>query len=149
MFNLQELIFVVRKKQKSLAKHQIISAQVVLRSASSKSFHNEHAITAKNIEDYIPSTETVNMVTKAFAKAGFEVSPVVSNSFAITATVRIFEKMFNTRLSFDKRSGITSVALDNSDDYELPLQSLPKAIVEYIEAVTFTPPPDFGPISFS
>jgi hypothetical protein len=32
-----------------------------------------------------------------------------------------------------------------SSPYELPLASLPKSLKSVIEAVTFTPAPDFGP----
>jgi hypothetical protein len=128
-------------------KQQIVSAQVVLQSASGKSPHGRAAITADNISDYLPSAKTSADARAAFAKEGFEVGEVVANNFSITAPVETFEKVFNTRLHLEGRGAGKSVK-DKSGDYELPLRALPKTLVDILESVTFTPPPDFGPTSY-
>lgn len=136
------------KKQMSLGKQQVVSAQVVLRPASGKSIRSQLAITAENIGDFLPSAETALTATQAFAAAGFEVGPVVGISFSITAPVETFEKVFDTHLRLEERGGIKAIGPDKSVSLELPLQALPKAITDNVEAVTFTPPPDFGPTEF-
>jgi subtilase family serine protease len=132
----------------SLNKQEIISAQVVLISASGKSFDGTSVITSENIQDFIPSAETAAKVTEVFTKAGFKVEPVVGNSFSITAPVSVFEKMFGTQLHRQADGGVKALKDDSSSSYELPLKGLPKSITQLIKAVTFTPPPDFGPTNF-
>ena len=128
-------------------KQQVVSAQVILQSASGKSPGGQTAITAENIRDYLPSAETAARARQAFASAGFEAGPVVGTSFSITAPIETFEKVFNTRLSLEK-SGASSSVKTKSGEYEISLRGLPKTLVEQVESVTFTPPPEFGPTSF-
>jgi hypothetical protein len=129
----------------SLDKQQLVSAQVVLRSESGKSIRGNVPVTSQNLKDYLPSPETAKKVAQAFTENGFTVGSLVGNSFPITAPVDIFEKVFKTRLGQDKRGAILATSRDQAADFELPLGALAKEISDYIEAVTFTPPPDFGP----
>jgi hypothetical protein len=101
-----------------------ISAQVVLRAKG--------PITAATLAANQPPKDAVEAASKLFREAGFKLGPYVGISFSISGSRSLFEKFFGTRL--DKLQG-----------YELPLDSLPKDAVALIEAVTFTPPPDFGP----
>jgi len=101
-----------------------ISAQVVLRAKG--------PITAATLAANQPQKEAVEAARKLFREAGFELAPYLGISFSISGSRSLFEKFFGTRL--DKLKG-----------YELPLNSLPKKVAALIEAVTFTPPPDFGP----
>ena len=132
-----------RKTEKSL------SAEVALRSASGKSFNSQTAITSENIAEYLPSPEFVEKAQRAFTELGFEVSKPAGIGFSITAPESLFQKVFNIRTTSDKRSGTKAVAeKDVEGDYELPLKALPKELTQYISAITFSPPPDFGPESF-
>jgi len=112
----------------------------------------QQAITAANIKDFTPSPATAEKVRQAFQAAGFDVGAIVGNSFSITATLKVFEKEFKTRLSRTERGAIQTVKTaktkDKAEDYELPLAHLPPDITADVVAVTFTPPPDFGPVSF-
>jgi hypothetical protein len=128
-------------------KRQQVSAQVVLRPASGKSPHKRAAITSENISEYLPSAEAAARAQERFASHGFEVGPVVANSFSITAPVETFEKVFGTRLILEGEGARRSVRA-GSGSYELSLDSLPESLSESVEAVTFTPPPDFGPTSY-
>jgi len=133
----------------NLGKKQIVSAQVVLQPASGKSSGAQIAITSENIRDFLPSQEAVAITRKAFVEAGFEVSEVVANSFSITGPVSMFEKVLKTRLRRESESGaVKAVRADGSATFELPLKGLPKEVAQVVEAVTFTPPPDFGPTNF-
>ncbi|HEX8921612.1 MAG TPA: hypothetical protein VF766_09055 [Pyrinomonadaceae bacterium] len=129
-------------------KEKTISAQVILRPASGKSVTGQEAITSENVRDYMPSPESFQAVAAEFAAAGFEVSAAGPTGFSITASESAFEKFFDTRLQTTEKRGVEALGKDKSTGYELPLRGLPKALSHYIEAVTFTPPPDFGPTSF-
>ena len=128
-----------------MEKSSLISAQVVLCSASKKSAGGN--ITAANIREFLPQPETASSVRKAFTAAGFETGAVVGNSFSITAPVDVFERTFGAQIRIERKRGIESVALE-SGSYELPLHALPRSLSENVEVVTFTPPPDFGPTTF-
>jgi hypothetical protein len=128
-------------------KKKMISAQVILRPASGKSVTGQDAITSENIRDYMPSTETFTEAAQGFQAAGFEVSAEGPTGFSITAPAETFEKVFNTRLRSDE-GGVKSVRKDESADFELSLRGLPREISRHVEAVSFTPPPDFGPTNY-
>lgn len=136
----------------SLDKRQAISAQVMLRSASGRVPDGMTAITSENIREFLPSKEAAARISRAFAGMGFEVGPTVGNSFSITGPAGSFERVFKTRLHQTKRGGIQCRKSEDQDDgqpgEELPLNALPQAIASDVVAVTFTPPPDFGPSNF-
>jgi len=105
-------------------------------------------ITAETIHEYLPSMETATKVRAALTAAGFTVGPLAANSITISAPVGTFEQVFQTSLRPHKRGGVECVAEDGSRSFELPRRGLPAAIAALVEAVTFTPPPDFGPSEF-
>jgi subtilase family serine protease len=129
-------------------KGKTVSAQVILRTASGKSVTGQDAITSENIRDYMPSADTFNEAVQAFTKAGFEVSAAGPTGFSITAPTTTFEKFFNTQLEKEESGGVKARRKDMSTDLELPLRALPREVSKNVEAVTFTPPPDFGPTDF-
>ena len=128
-------------------KEKTVSAQVVLRSASGKAVTGQDAITSENVRDYMPSPETFNAAAQTFRAAGFEVSAAGPTGFSITAPVETFEKVFKTRLQTGE-GGAKAVRKDESTAFELSLRGLPTEISRYVEAVTFTPPPEYGPTNF-
>lgn len=101
-----------------------ISAQVV--------FRTKGPITAATLAANQPPPEAVEAAWKLFREAGFKVSPYVGISFSISGPSSLLESFFGTQL-------------DKLKSYELPLRALPKEMADKIEAVTFTPPPAFGP----
>lgn len=130
-------------------KEQLVSAQVALKSASGKSFDGQTAITTENIADYSPSPDTVAAAAAAFKEAGFEVGNMVGNSFSITAPISTFERFFKIKLRAEDRGGLkVAAAKGAAEGYELPLKALPERLSQYVAAVTFSPPPDFGPSSY-
>lgn len=133
----------------SSKRSKLISAQVVLRSASGKSFDSKTAITSENIDDYSPSQDSAASAAAGFSEAGFDVGNMVGNSFSITAPKSTFEKFFKIKLQVEER-GDVKVAKGKGapSGYELPLQALPPNLSQLVVAVTFSPPPDFGPSSY-
>jgi hypothetical protein len=129
-------------------KEKLISAQVILRPASGKSVTGQDAITSENIRDFMPSPENFQAAAQSFAAAGFEVSAAGPTGFSITAPKSTFEKVFKTNVRNREGGGIEAVRKDESVSFELPLRALPSEVSRHVEAVTFTPPPDFGPTSF-
>jgi hypothetical protein len=131
-----------------LEQNKLISAQVLLRPESGRVIGTETAITSENIKDYLPSGETVNQTKKYFTEMGFDVGELVGISFSIAAPVSKFEETFNSTLCKEENGGIKATSEDGSIKYELPLGSLPKSVADLVIAITFTPPPAFGPTDF-
>jgi len=127
---------------------QLLSAQVVLKSATGKAFDGQTAITAENIAEYSPSQDTVAAAAAGFSEAGFEVGNMVGNSFSITGPKSTFEKFFEIKLQVEDSGEVKLASKDGGGGYELPLNALPRNLSQLIHAVTFSPPPEFGPSSY-
>jgi hypothetical protein len=125
-----------------------LSAEVALQSASGKSFTGQTAITSENIANYLPSREVVDKARRAFEELGFQVSEPGGIGFSITAPASIFRKVFKVKLIPDERGGIKAAAKGHEASYELPKANLPKELVEHLVAISFSPPPDYGPGNF-
>jgi hypothetical protein len=121
-----------------------ISALVVLRPENDDA--GSGPITSEVVGSYMPSRAAVEASTSFFAQQGFDVSDVVAISFSITGHRSLFEKLFGQKLEIELRRGgePRSVRLD-SGALEFDLSALPQNISRKLQAVTFTPPPDFGP----
>ena len=121
-----------------------ISALVVLRPESNDA--GSGPITSDVVRSYMPSRMDVEAATSFFAKQGFDVDDVVAISFSITGPRSLFEKLFGQKLEIERRRGgePRSVRID-SGALEFNLSALPQNISRRLQAVTFTPPPDFGP----
>lgn len=117
---------------------KIISAQVVLTAAGGGRPGPRTRITTENIREWMPSAETIARVSAELRNMGFEIGEAVGNSTSITGPARLFESVFHTKL---REVGGVQFA----DGYELPAEKIPPALRAEIVAVTFTPPPDFGP----
>jgi hypothetical protein len=125
----------------------LLSAQVILKPAGGGKA--DVPIVSSNVHQTLPSGDAIRLVQKAFADAGFDVGAAFANSFAITAPAKVFNKVFGTRIRRDAASGDTrAIGRRGGSSYELPLTVLPSQVARLIEAVTFTPPPDFGPTSY-
>ncbi|MEA2904738.1 MAG: hypothetical protein QOI12_2125 [Alphaproteobacteria bacterium] len=75
-------------------------------------------------------------VLQAFRDAGFTTGPLIANNFSIEAPAPLFDKYFGDAAARASHAKGTT---------ELPLDALPPASRDAIEAVVFTRPPDFGP----
>lgn len=107
------------------------------------------AVTAENVHEYTPDPERAEAARRAYAEAGFEVGEVVGNSFSITAPAGTFEKVFKVKTSRGETEGVKARARTGGEaGYELSLDDLPAGLSRGVAAVTFTPPPDFGPGNF-
>jgi hypothetical protein len=118
---------------------KIVSAQVVLAAAGGARPGPRTHITTENIHEWIPSAETTARVSGELRDMGFEVGEPVGNNISIAGPVRLFEAVFGTKLR-DADGGVQFV-----NGYELAAEKIPRALRRQIVAVTFTPPPDFGP----
>lgn len=121
-------------------REKIVSAQVVLAAANGAHPGPQTRITSENIREWAPSAETIVRVSGELRGMGFEVGECVGNSISITGAARLFESCFRTKL---REVGGGVQFADESN--ELAAEKIPLALRAQIVAVTFTPPPDFGP----
>lgn len=129
-------------------KDQPFSAQVVLKPGTGKVIDSATQITAENIKEYTPSPVAVAEVSQFFTDAGLETGGLVGISFSITGSVKTFENLFKIHLDEKNLARMQVTRGGKVISYELPLSALPASIAQLIIAVTFTPPPDFGPAEF-
>lgn len=124
-----------------------LSAQVVLRPAGEPP---RSPITADTLRGHAPDPEDAARVAEHLRSEGFEAGPLVGTSFAITAPRSRFETTFGVHLEVERGpdDGVSRVTTSEGE-FELPVGSLPTAVARHVSAVTFTPPPDFGPGSFA
>jgi hypothetical protein len=126
----------------------LISAQVMLRPASGKAIDSKVAITADNLAEFAPSPSTVTSASEIFRARGFEVGPMVGVSFSVTGTLQAFEEFFGMRIRIGKDGAYEFVVNDKVIGHELSSMELPKELHNFVAAVAFPLPPDFGPANF-
>lgn len=123
---------------------EILSAQVIMRSASGQSLKDAGAITAENIDMFAPLPETAARVEAEFQSLGFSTGPLVGISFSITGSASQFEKVFGTTLCRTDDEGVACLGINGTVDLEFPLDKLRQAIARDLHAVTFTPPAHYN-----
>lgn len=118
----------------STSSKDILSAQVILRSATGRAPATPQPLTTQNLQGALPEPGAAAEARRQFAALGFDVGPWVGTSFSLSAPRECFEQVFHARLTEDLR--------------ELPLSGLPPALRQFVASVVLPPPPDFGPASF-
>ncbi|MFL5980301.1 MAG: hypothetical protein ACJ74D_05425 [Gaiellaceae bacterium] len=118
----------------------LLSATVLLRPAGGGSAADY--ATAETADRLLPDPQAAEQAQAYFRDAGFDVTAAFGPTFSIVASRELFERTFATRLKGADREGVTT----EEGAFELPL---PADLGEAVEAVTFTPPPDFGPTEYS
>jgi hypothetical protein len=93
-------------------------------------------------------TDAGGAARAAFAAAGFKVGALIGNNFSITGPASLFDKFFQVKLARTDRGGLQAARDDSSAGEALPVTALPAPLGEQVAAVTFTPPPDFGPTAY-
>jgi hypothetical protein len=119
-----------------------LSALVVLRPAGGEVASED--ITAENVDRLLPDPTVADAAQAYFRDAGFDVGPLVAQSFAVSGPRSLFESVFATPLVVEQE-GVATTARTETDLFELPLDRLPGELAPGVRAVAFTPPPDFGP----
>ena len=122
----------------------VVSAQVVLRPATTPP--SGELVTSSTIAEYAPPAEAAESIRRFFAGAGFSVGPLVGISFSISGPLASFERTFDERPRVKDRGGVQEAT--TAAGHELRLDRLPPELQPFVGAVTFTPPPDFGPTSY-
>lgn len=132
----------------SLSGETIVSAQVILPSASGAEVTGDTVITSDNIGDYMPASSTINEAKKALTEQGFDVGESVGISMSITAPARTFEEVFGVKLCQSQDGGIHVLGKDGAMDDEIPTEAWPTELSNLAMTVTFVPPPEFGPAEY-
>jgi hypothetical protein len=129
-----------------MANKKEVSAQVVLKAAD-RSVSGEN-ITSDNVARAMPAEDDVRKAASHFKQLGFKVEHAFGNSFSISGTTALFEKVFKTKLSEEEKGGLKAKDARGGKSLELPLTGLPNDVEKIVETVTFSEPPDFGPGNF-
>lgn len=111
-----------------------LSALVVLRPRDGRELTGDAQITAETLAGYLPDPQAVEAARAYFRWAGYSVTVAAGISFSITGPRSLFERTFG---------GLPPAP----GGLELPLDPLPEELRPLVQAVAFTPPPDFGPTS--
>jgi subtilase family serine protease len=122
-------------------KNKIISAQVIMYTANGEVIDYQKTITAENIINFVPDPKMVSSVSNIFRTNGFDTGPVVGISFSITAKVSTFEKFLHVLIQPHKDGGFEFM----DKRRELTGEKLPKVLQNYVQAIVFPRPIDFGP----
>ncbi len=138
-----------KKSAGTLDPHREISAQVILRPAGGRRPQGSAPATAETIQEFLPAPDLVRQARSAIQALGFRVGPFVGNSFAITAPAEVFGRALGVNLRVNADGGIECVGKDGSGSYECPREQLPREVAQFVDAITFTPPPAFGPTRFA
>lgn len=126
---------------------ETLSAEVVLKPESGESLHGAQ-ITVETLSRYKPPARATDEVARFFSQNGFTTADPVGISITITAPARHFEAFFGVMLGEGELGQLVVRSSEGNGSYELPLKALPPSVSRWIEAVTFTAPPDFGPGAF-
>jgi len=118
---------------------EIVSAQIILRSASGREPNGDVEITAENIDDFSPPPGVAELMADAFRALGFDVGPMVGISFFITAPARRFNHVFKTPLYRVDDGSISSLDIQKGIKRELVIDHLQDEIVRNVYTITFSP----------
>jgi hypothetical protein len=116
-----------------------LSAEVVLRGSAGAP---HEAISSSNLAQHQPDQSRAGQIRDWFRRRGFATTGVHGISFSITGPRQLFEETCATTLEGEgARPGVDVVELPAPTD-------MPGDLGDDVVAVTFTPPPDFGPGSY-
>lgn len=127
-----------------MATDPVLAAEVVMRPADGRRLTGTEQVTAATLARYLPSPDAVTQASNFFAGRGLTVSPAHGISFTISGPRSLLERVFQTAITVEQGPA-AATATTSSGTFELPLQALPPTITALLEAVTFTPPADYGP----
>ena len=119
-----------------------LSAVVLMRPAAGGTVGE--VATAETAELLLPDPGNLAAAQAFFRGIGFEVVGTLGPSFSIVGPRELFERTFGQPLAERPDGGVTTA----EGDVELPLGALQADVARPIQAVTFTPPPAFGPTEF-
>lgn len=96
----------------------------------------DEPVTSANLDRLAPSPDAVAALMELFRSEGFEIGPFVGISFSISGPPHCFRSVFGPRLPSGRQ-----------DDLELDVGSVPPGLRRHLRAVSFTAPPDYGPLA--
>jgi organic radical activating enzyme len=119
-----------------MAEEPVLSAEVVLKSASGRSLTDVGAtITSENVSEFRPNQETIEEAIHQLEKLGFKV-PQKGITLTIVGEPKQFERAFKIKLTTKKVPAGVEVHT-NTD------ASIPPSLSNTVEKIVFVPPPEF------
>ena len=122
-----------------------VYAQVVFRAAKGEPMPADAQITAETLPSFRPSDDDVQIVRHYFENHGFATQKLIGISVEINGPVELFEVFFHISLREGPNGSIFSQSAGAVEEYELPRSVLSNDIEPMIQAITLSPPPQFGP----
>ncbi len=119
---------------------EMISAQVILRSAAGDTPGPTSEVTTRTLHRYTPSLETTSKATGAFEKLGFQVGPFVGIAFSITGPSHLFQEVFDVQVERGEDRVLIGTGTDGVTGPELPTGALPAELNRLIASVVFETP---------
>ena len=117
---------------------RLVSAEVILVSKTGKSLARpETAITAKNVEDYTPTKQTIQNATRLLQNFGFTVTPS-ELTITITGHPRTFEEVFHCSLTLKNGEIPGSTAVTSDSELEIP-----DILKQYVDKIVFPEAPEY------
>jgi hypothetical protein len=120
-----------------------LTATVLLRPAGGGTVAD--VATAATADRMLPDPKAAEHVQTFFRRAGFQVTAAYGPSFSLVGPRELFERTFGTRLELHESRGVRTA----EGHLELPLEPISADVRQWVEAVTFTAPPDFGPTEYA
>ena len=126
----------------------VLSAQVIMRSASGRTIDGRISITSDNLAEILPDPSAAAAAMEIFRSRDFVVGPIVGISFSITSTKEVFEEFFRSTVQEGEDGAFEFASAGVVIGHELPPEMIPNEIRKYVQTIVFPPPPDFGPKKF-
>jgi len=89
-----------------------------------------------------PDATSARQVQELLRSLGFVVGPLIGTSFSITAPVDLFRRSFGAGPEAGPQPQSTG-----GEPLVLPVDRLPDEAARAVRSITFSPPPDFGPLA--
>jgi hypothetical protein len=90
---------------------------------------------------------SLEIAQKDFTKLGFEVTPVEGGSLLISGQESMFARQFGAKIESDPMGGVL-VESEYACSRKLPLNELSNSMQDYVIAIEFEEPIEFGPVDF-
>jgi hypothetical protein len=117
-----------------------LSAEAILKSERGRSITEADVpITSENIEEFLPSAETISKAAELLEALGFE-AQISDVTLTLSAEPSVFESVFRAKptIETDERSGMARVRFQAEP-------TLPDSLKGVVESVVFPEPPELFP----
>jgi len=119
-----------------MKKFEEISAEVILKSQSGRSLADTDVITAENIDEFMPTAETISEAKRHLQELGFT---VVQSGVTLTIMGKLerFKEVFKVEMTLEKDEQTGNVTVHSEGE-----SVIPDSLKNVVENVVFLGPPE-------